>query len=48
VNACHIANIAMLLDRPVHFDPKAYQFIDAQEANQLMSRKQREPYGIQV
>ena len=48
VNACHMANIAMLLDRPVRFDPQAYQFIEDQEANQLMSRKQREPYGILV
>jgi myo-inositol 2-dehydrogenase / D-chiro-inositol 1-dehydrogenase len=45
VNACHMANIAMLLDRPVRFDPKAYQFIDDQQANEMMSRKQREPYG---
>ncbi len=45
VNACHMANIAMLVDRPVKFDPKRYQFLNDDEANGLMSRKQRAPYG---
>ncbi len=48
VNACHMANIAMLVDRPVKFDPKRYRFLDDDEANGLMSRKQREPYGTKV
>jgi len=47
VNACHMANIAMLLDRKVEFDPQKYQFSD-DEANQLMSRKQRSPWEIKV
>ncbi len=46
VNACHIANIAMLLGRTVRFDPKEYRFIDDEEANILMRRKQREPFQI--
>jgi len=46
VNACHMANIAMLLGRTVRFDPKKYQFIDDDEANRLMWRPQRKPYEI--
>ncbi len=41
VNACHIANIAMLLDRKVRFDPAKYEFVGDEEANALMRRKQR-------
>jgi predicted dehydrogenase len=41
VNACHMANIAMLLDRKVKFDPAKYEFVGDEEANGLMSRKQR-------
>lgn len=41
VNACHIANIAMLLDRKVRFDPAKYEFAGDEEANALLSRKQR-------
>jgi len=48
VNACHIANISMLLDRTVRFDPKKYQFVDDAEANALMTREQRAPYQIKV
>ncbi len=46
VNACHMANIAMLLGRTVRFDPEKYQFIDDEEANRLMWRPQRKPYQI--
>ena len=48
VNACHMANLAMLLARKLRWDPEKYQFVDDDEANALMSRKQREPYGIKV
>ncbi|MGQ9590173.1 MAG: Gfo/Idh/MocA family protein [Planctomycetota bacterium] len=41
VNACHIANIAMLLDRTVRFDPAKYEFVGDEEANALLGRKQR-------
>jgi len=44
VNACHMANIAMLLDRKIKFDPKKYEFVGDPEANALINRKQREPY----
>jgi len=48
VNACHMANIAMLLDRKVKWDPRKQQFIGDAEANQLTRRKQREPYAFKV
>jgi len=48
VNACHMANISMLLDRTVRFDPRKYQFINDEEANRLMWRPQRSPYEIKV
>ncbi len=48
VNACHMANIAMLLRRKITFDPKKQQFIGDEQANQLMRRTQRAPYAIEV
>lgn len=45
VNACHMANIAMLLDETIHWDPQTQKF-DSAEANQMIARKQREPYTI--
>jgi len=48
VNACHMANLAMLLGRKLRWDPEQYQFVDDAEANLLMRRKQREPYGIKA
>jgi len=48
VNACHMANIAMLLGRKIRWDPKKYDFIDDPQATALMTRKQREPYTIKV
>ncbi len=48
VNACHLANIAMLLKRKVRFDPNKREFIGDAEANQLLSRPQREPYTIEA
>jgi len=48
VNACHMANIAMLLGRKVRFDPKKQSFPGDPEANALMSRKQRAPYMIRI
>ena len=48
VNACHMANIAMLLGRKVRWDLKQQQFIDDAEANALVSRQQRPPYTLPV
>ncbi|MEO2050091.1 MAG: Gfo/Idh/MocA family oxidoreductase [Pirellulales bacterium] len=46
VNACHMANIAMLLKRKVHFDFKQHHFTDDDQANQFLKRKQRPGYAI--
>lgn len=46
VNACHMANIAMLLNRTVKWDPEKYEFPGDEEANALTRRPQREPYQI--
>ncbi len=48
VNACHTANIAMLLGRKVKWNPEKYEFVGDDEANQLTRRKQREPYAIEA
>jgi predicted dehydrogenase len=48
VNACHMANISMLLDHKVKWDPQKQEFIDDDEANQLTRRQEREPYVIKV
>jgi predicted dehydrogenase len=46
VNACHMANIAMLVNRTIRWDQAKGEFVGDSEANSLMSRKQRDPYRI--
>lgn len=48
VSACHLANIAMLLDRKLTWDPQAEQFVGDSEANTMLSREQRKPYQIEA
>lgn len=48
VNACHMANLAMLLGRKIKFDTQKYEFPGDAEANKLAKRVQREPYAIHV
>lgn len=48
VNACHMANIAMLLERKLQWDQQKQEFIGNDEANELTRRKQREPYVIKA
>jgi predicted dehydrogenase len=48
VNACHLANIALLTDRKIVFDPVAYQFPGDAEANRLMYHERRSQYQIEV
>jgi len=43
--ACLLAHAAMKLDRELRWDPKAERFVNDDEANGLLSRKQRAPYG---
>jgi myo-inositol 2-dehydrogenase / D-chiro-inositol 1-dehydrogenase len=46
VNACHMANIAMLLERKVKWDQQKYEFVGDDEANRLLRRTQREKYAF--
>lgn len=46
-SACLIAHAAMKLDRELFWDAKAEAFIDDVEANTLLARPQRYPYGTQ-
>jgi len=48
VNACHLANVALLTGRKVTFDPAKQQFIGDAEANTLISREKRSGYGITI
>lgn len=46
VNACHMANIAMIVQRKIQFDPTTYQFVGDDQANQFLERSQRAPWQI--
>ncbi|MGN6544107.1 MAG: Gfo/Idh/MocA family protein [Aureliella sp.] len=48
VNACHLANIALLTGRKVVFDPAKQQFVGDDEANGLVSRKKRSGFEVTV
>jgi predicted dehydrogenase len=48
VNACHLANIALLAGRKVTFDPAAGNFGGDAEANGLIQRARRAEYEITV
>ncbi|BET65642.1 Gfo/Idh/MocA family oxidoreductase [Opitutales bacterium ASA1] len=45
-NACIVSWIAMKLGRPLRWDSAAERFIDDPEANALLSRPERAPYGV--
>ena len=45
-SACLLHHIAMKLDRKLQWDPEKEQFINDDEANAMLSRPQRAPYGI--
>ena len=44
-SACLLAHAAMKLGRKLKWDPKKEQFINDKEANAMLSRPQRAPYG---
>ncbi len=48
VSICHIANVAMLLGRPVKWDPEAEQFPGDEQANRMsmVDRARREPWQL--
>ena len=43
---CHLGNIAMLLKRPLRWDPVNEQFIDDSEANRMLWRPRRAPWRL--
>ena len=44
--ACHAANVAIYLDRPLQYDVDTNQFINDPQANRLNSEALREPWRI--
>jgi myo-inositol 2-dehydrogenase / D-chiro-inositol 1-dehydrogenase len=48
VNACHMANISMLVGHKVKWDPAEEEFLGDDDANDLVARRQREPYAIKA
>jgi myo-inositol 2-dehydrogenase / D-chiro-inositol 1-dehydrogenase len=44
--ACILSWIAMKLGRPLTWDPKAERFVNDNEANSMLSRPERAPYGV--
>jgi myo-inositol 2-dehydrogenase / D-chiro-inositol 1-dehydrogenase len=44
-SVCLISHMAMKLPRKLNWDPKAERFINDDEANAMLSRPQRAPYG---
>ncbi len=48
VNACHLANIALLLDRKVTYNPTTKKFENDGDADQLTKRSYREGYQLPV
>jgi predicted dehydrogenase len=44
--ACHLANIAMRLGRPLRWDDVRERFVDDPEADSMLSRAQRRDYGF--
>ncbi len=45
-SACIVSWIAMKLHRPLTWDVKAERFVDDAEANAMLSRPERAPYGV--
>jgi myo-inositol 2-dehydrogenase/D-chiro-inositol 1-dehydrogenase len=45
-SACIASWVAMKLQRPVNWDVKAERFVNDAEANALLSRPERAPYGV--
>jgi hypothetical protein len=43
--ACIVSWIAMKLARPLTWDPKAERFVNDAEANAMLTRTERAPYG---
>ena len=47
ISVCHLGNIAYQLKRPLQWDPENEQFVNDPEADRMLWREMRSPYGIQ-
>jgi hypothetical protein len=45
-SACIVSWIAMKLGRPLTWDSKAERFVNDEQANSMLSRPERAPYGV--
>jgi len=46
VTICHLGNIAMMLKRKLEWNPKKEQFVNNEQANQMLSRSMRSPWRL--
>ncbi len=46
ITVCHLANIARRLRRTLHWDPRAEEFVDDDQANQHLSRTRRAGFEL--
>lgn len=45
-SVCHLTNLAMMLERTLHWDPKAEKFANDDEANKLITPRMRSPWKL--
>jgi predicted dehydrogenase len=48
ITTCHLANIALRLGRPIHWDPAAEEIVGDPEAKSFQSRERRKGFEIKV
>ncbi|MFQ6131349.1 MAG: Gfo/Idh/MocA family protein [Armatimonadota bacterium] len=48
ITIAHIGNIAMMLGRKLRWDPDAERFVGDSEADEMLSRRQREPWTLEM
>ncbi len=48
MTTCHLANIAIRIDRKLQWDPQAEQIVGDEQANQWLSREQRKGYEVEA
>lgn len=46
ISTCHLANIAIRLGRELQWDPRAERFVNAADADKLLSREQRAGFEV--
>ena len=42
----HLGEIALLTRGRLNFDPQSERFVDCDQANQLLAKEYRQPYGL--